>query len=662
MLIHSRGVFISAGFAGLLWLAVFQWQVNAEEFSIQVGDTVAPNVPGTGAGRLDVGAYTDVYTFQAQSNQIVFFEEMEIAPALRGWLRWELITPSGGKTFSQLFSLQGTGRKTLPESGSYTIRFFIIQEDPAHLGDYSFRLRAVPPDQIITVELGSTVSSNVPAIGAGNLEMPGAEDRYEFMVSAGQNVFFEELGSSPTFNGSLRWACTTPSRQVLFTSLFRPQGIGRKTLAEAGKYNLRFFVSDANPSHIGDYSFRLSAIDPDPIFPIQLGATITNGVPAAGAGNLEVPGAEDRYTFSGTSGQSVFFEELAVDQVLNLALRWECRSPSGGLVFSGIFLPQTGRKTLPETGTYTIRCYVSDNDPLHMGTYSFRTRTIEAETNFPIHIGDIVAAGTSAPGTGQLELPGSQDIYSFEGAQSQRVIFEVLDLADELVGGLRWELKAPSGTPVFSQLFQGPPLSHVYILPENGTYSLRLYVSDTDPRFIGSYSFRTFSPLAAFSDSVITAPNTPLPIPFSSLLCNDQHEAMDTVDIELPSTMSQQGGTLTRNATSVIYAPPTGFVGVDVFEYRLRGNFGGVSTNCVTVGVLAEATNTAAVVSVNLSGRGAADLCLLGLPRQTYAVEESNDLLSWSSNGTLTSDDSGRISWTLTAGNEPAKFYRFREP
>jgi hypothetical protein len=201
---------------------MWQCRLNAQEFPIQVGDTVSPNEPGAGAGRLEIGAYTDVYTFQAQSNQLVFFEEIEIASALRGWLRWEVARPSGGKLFSQLFSLQGTGRKILPESGLYSIRFFMSQEDPAHVGDYSFRLRAVAPDQIFTIEVGSTVSSNVPAVGAGNLEMPGAEDRYEFSVSAGQSVFFEELGSGPTFNGSLRWACLAPSGQAVFTSLFRP--------------------------------------------------------------------------------------------------------------------------------------------------------------------------------------------------------------------------------------------------------------------------------------------------------------------------------------------------------------------------------------------------------------------------------------------------------
>src|SRR5512146_2215411 len=99
------------GLGSAVALLLFAASAVAEEFSIQLDDTVAVDQPAIGAGRLAPGAYTDLYTFTAGSNQIVFFEEIELAAALKGWLRWELKTPSNRSLFSQLFTPQIVGRK-----------------------------------------------------------------------------------------------------------------------------------------------------------------------------------------------------------------------------------------------------------------------------------------------------------------------------------------------------------------------------------------------------------------------------------------------------------------------------------------------------------------------------------------------------------------------
>src|SRR5437016_1593169 len=64
-------------------------------------------------------------------------------------------------------------------------------------------------------------------------------------------------------------------------------------------------------------------------FTIAVGDTVSDGVPALGAGNLEEPGAQDIYTFTATAGDLVYFEDLgAADCCLN----WEVMDETGGVL------------------------------------------------------------------------------------------------------------------------------------------------------------------------------------------------------------------------------------------------------------------------------------------------------------------------------------------
>ena len=90
----------------------------------------------------------------------------------------------------------------------------------------------------------------------------------------------------------------------------------------------------ANAEYVGAYSFRIRPIPADPTFAIQIGDTITNGVPGSGAGNIEVPGAWDFYTFNATNGQLAFFEIANTANSFQGYLASELKSPSSNTVFS----------------------------------------------------------------------------------------------------------------------------------------------------------------------------------------------------------------------------------------------------------------------------------------------------------------------------------------
>jgi hypothetical protein len=92
----------------------------------------------------------------------VFFEELAVAPAFAGYLRWQLKTPSGQVFFNEYFEgVNRVGKQVLPETGTYTLTFNVAAADVSYVGTYSFRLYsevhahgdslATPPGKALTV-------------------------------------------------------------------------------------------------------------------------------------------------------------------------------------------------------------------------------------------------------------------------------------------------------------------------------------------------------------------------------------------------------------------------------------------------------------------------------------------------------------------------------
>src|SRR5919109_1229764 len=153
-------------------------------------------------------------------------------------------------------------------------------------------------DQNFTISIGSTVSNGNPQPGAGNIENPGDPDIYSFTGTAGQHVYFDgnPLGGS---SGAVRWTLRDPSNNVIFQNLFITGDGGRETLPATGTYTI---TTHADLSNTGTYNFRITESF-DQSFGINIGDTVQNGQPAAGAGNIENAGDRDIYTFTAVAGQ-----------------------------------------------------------------------------------------------------------------------------------------------------------------------------------------------------------------------------------------------------------------------------------------------------------------------------------------------------------------------
>lgn len=652
----------STGASAICALLATAQLVKAEQFAIQVGDLVAPGSPGPGAGMIEQNAgdaKTDTYTFQATAGQAVFFEEVSVAAAFGGWLSWDLRDPSGDTVFSGWFDSSITGRVVLPETGTYTLRVHISTTTASHFGSYSFRIRAIPAQAVIPITIGATVSNGVPALGAGNIEVPGAVDEYSFTAQAGQNVFFEDLAAAAAFNGWLKWKLTAPDGSEVFSSWLDHTVDGRETLPQTGEYRLRIWSGLESVSHTGTYAFRIRAIPPDQIIPISLGQTVSLNQPVAGAGSIEVPGAQDIYTFQGTANQVVFFEQLSADAKFAGWLAWEIRTPSNVQFFMDYFdSSPTGRKTLPETGTYTVRCYVAISDPAKVGNYSFKIDAIQ-DSSFVLPLGMVVTNNLPAQGAGRIEDPGAQDQYTFTGIEGQRVKFRQVYAAPVFAGWLKLEVRAPGGSQILNTYFPGNQTNEVR-LPSDGQYSVKVYSGRVATSDVGNYSFQVYSDVRANPDTFFASPGATLDIPLSVLMCNDTGEAGDLLSADFLALGTGQGRTLVTNATSVRYTSANGYTGTDTFVYRLRGQYGGTAFGQITVKVMPGGAQEASVTGVFRTSPTEARACVFGLANYDYTVEESDmPTGGWAPLDILTTDDEGAAWFDFELGSEPRHFFRF---
>lgn len=646
-------------FASTIALAYSCTTASALTFPVQPDQVVSDGVPSAGAGRIDVNTEQDFYTFPGTNGQALFIEELGVSSSFSGWLRWEMKAPNGASVFSAYMNNENEGRVSLTQDGTYTIRVWVGSANPDHVGTYSFRLRSIPADDSFPIQFDDLISNGLPGPGAGNLENPGSWDVYTFNASAGQLAFFETIAADPAFKGNLYCDVRTPSSNSLFSAyLTAANHPGRKTLPETGAYKVRVYTRGYDIGYTGSYSIRIRSIPPDQFFGLQPGDTVAQNVPAPGAGSIDAPGAQDFYTFNGTAGQSLSFETISESPAFGGWLQWEAKTPTGQTLFSSYF-DDAGRKTLPETGAYTIRVWVGANNTTSVGTYSFRIHTLPGDVRLNIAKGETISDGVPIVGAGRIDQPGGLDTYTFDGLEGQRVCFEQISADAAFAGYLFWQVITPAGSNLFTGYFPGGTVVQRR-LPDTGPYTVRIFAESTAPSFIGPYSFRTWCPVKANPDNLATLPGAALSVPAGKLLCNDSVEIGDSAVIELASSASSAGGSLAVTNGALAYVPAPGFTGFDTFSYRLAGQFGGEDTTTVTVRVGENVDRGATVVSLVRENPNTAMVCLLGAPNASYIVEQSADLAAWTGTDSLTADEAGSMTYYYTIEPAGNRFYRFR--
>jgi hypothetical protein len=130
----------------------------------------------------------------------------------------------------------------------------------------------------------------------------------------------------------------------------------------------------------------------------------------------------------------------------------------------------------------------------------------------------------------------------------------------------------PSGQTLFSSFFSNSPGR--IVLPDDGTYKIRIAAEGDNPAWVGNYSFRTYARVFAGQDNASTKPDRRVSIPIAKLLFNDVPEnTFDTLALTLPNSRTSEGGTVSAVGDAIMYTPNTAFTGYDRFTYRLLGGF-----------------------------------------------------------------------------------------
>ncbi len=97
------------------------WDVPPpDEFTIDIGDRLAKNIPGTGAGFIEKPGSHDIYTFTATAGQKVTFAVKQQLP---NWdaIGWVLLDENGDEVFNTCLPCGDPGSITLDRGGSYTL-------------------------------------------------------------------------------------------------------------------------------------------------------------------------------------------------------------------------------------------------------------------------------------------------------------------------------------------------------------------------------------------------------------------------------------------------------------------------------------------------------------------------------------------------------------
>ena len=389
------------------------------------------------------------YSFDVTAGESVYFD------ALSGGfsLGWSLVSPTGQSVFSNSFFTDVTTTELI-EDGTYVLT--VGRTNGTTVGNFSFQLADVPETTVQTIQLDEVITSAMTT--------PGQQRSFEFNVTAGERVYFDQLSGSIGFG----WSLVSPSGQSVFNNNFI-RDVATTELTEDGTYVLT--VGRVNGTTVGNFSFQLSDVPETTVETIQLDEVITSA--------MTTRGQQRTFEFDVTAGELVYFDQLSGTS----GFGWSLISPSGQTVFSNTSFRDVATTELTEDGTYVVT--VGRTNVPFVGTFSFQLAAVPATTVETIAIDQVV--------TDELVAPGQQKTYTFSGQAGQQIY------ADAIVGASNfgWSIVDQSGNELFSALFQD---RGVFTLTQDATYTIT--VGRTNQARTGSYSLRIWDVPALVAEPI----------------------------------------------------------------------------------------------------------------------------------------------------------------
>ncbi|NEA54273.1 hypothetical protein G3I60_08940 [Streptomyces sp. SID13666] len=325
----------------------------------------------------------------------------------------------------------GTTAFAGPFSGTDAYRFY-VQSLPSHLqGTLSFNLLTIGDWTTGTDTKSVTVST----------------DRQEPYTIKPQSL---TPASTGTLASSVRYAVyrvTVPFTHADSQAEFKVSAMGVTGIADQA-----FGVDDV--------ALHIDVVPPQ-TFATSLPFSVSDGTPAAGAGNLENGASEDDYTFAVTAGASLFIDPHTCPGGTR-QLQWELENAAGRKVASDYSCMGDEVHDLP-AGTYRLRVHPQNQTP---GRYTLGVTNIPADAS-------AIASLDGPPSTLTTTSPGQNGTWTFTGNAGQRVFLGfhggTISEYDAAVTVLK-----PDGSTLLDRQYCGTSCTFdTTVLPVGGTYTVR---------------------------------------------------------------------------------------------------------------------------------------------------------------------------------------------
>lgn len=206
-----------------------------------------------------------------------------------GYISWRLVNAITGATeVPTNLGCDPEGRPDIP-AGQHRL----IVSRNGYIGTYKLSFLIQPPPDMFDMSLPFSAGGGQPSAGAGDLETTASNDVYSFSAAAAGGLQIEPSGCSSSLGGAVDWKLIDVA-----TGAVKHQASGCVPTpvpsVPAGSYKLD--ISRLNKT--GTYSLTVFAQPPPQVFSLTSPASVADGVPAPGAGNLETTASEDHYEFT----------------------------------------------------------------------------------------------------------------------------------------------------------------------------------------------------------------------------------------------------------------------------------------------------------------------------------------------------------------------------
>jgi hypothetical protein len=166
---------------------------------------------------------------------------------------------------------------------------------------------------------------------------------------------------------SIKWRLMDENGMEVFNTCLGCSEPGAHSLIRGGTYKLT--LGNTTDPSTGTYRLRLTDIPAPHRFSIKVGDRVKPGIPGAGAGLIESPGAEDIYLFTASPGQKAYFHVLERSAGMEHN-KWRLVDENGMEVFNTCLgCTEPGLRTLIKGGVYTLTFGTGTNPST--GTYGF---------------------------------------------------------------------------------------------------------------------------------------------------------------------------------------------------------------------------------------------------------------------------------------------------